>query len=96
MRQAISDNRSDRSHEVARASGMPRFRFRIGTMLFVVAILALLMVVIIQQVQFNRARARMEVQQAEIAQLAARNQQLLRPRPPHRPAATVDDTAQPP
>jgi hypothetical protein len=33
-----------------------RFRFRLGTILFVVAILALLLVVVIQQVQIGRMR----------------------------------------
>ena len=39
--------------ENARSS---RFRFRLGTILFVVAILALLLVVVIQQVQIGRMR----------------------------------------
>jgi hypothetical protein len=41
----------------------PRFRFRLGTLLFVVAILALLLVVAIQEVQIIG-------QQAEIRQMA--------------------------
>jgi hypothetical protein len=43
----------------------PRFRFQLGTLLFVVAILALLLVVVIQQVQISR-------QQVQIRQM--RNQ----------------------
>jgi sensor histidine kinase regulating citrate/malate metabolism len=39
----------------------PRFRFRLGTLLLIVAIFALLLVVVIQQVQI--ARQRMEIQQ---------------------------------
>jgi hypothetical protein len=51
MRWPIGDNQSVRNYTNARASTMPRFRFRIATILFVVAILALLLVVSIQQVR---------------------------------------------
>src|SRR4029077_9570943 len=46
-------NREVAMTENARLS---RFRFRLGTILFVVAILALLLVVVIQQVQIGRMR----------------------------------------
>ncbi len=42
----------------------PRFRFRLGTLLFIVAIFALLLMVVIQQVQL--ARQRTEIQQLRL------------------------------
>src|SRR5690242_10409128 len=43
-----------------------RFRFRIGTLLFVITILALLLVVAIQQVQLGRLRQLVEAQQLKM------------------------------
>jgi hypothetical protein len=54
-----------------------RFRFRLSTLLLVVAILALLLVVAIQQVQIGKMRRSIDV--AEKAQLKAQVIDLLRP-----------------
>jgi cell division protein FtsL len=45
----------------------PRFRFRLGTLLFVVAVLALLLVVVIQQVQISRQQAQIRQMRQQIA-----------------------------
>jgi type II secretory pathway pseudopilin PulG len=47
----------------------PRIRFQLRTLLFVVAILALLLVVIIQQVQLSRQQVQLSRQQAQIRQM---------------------------
>ncbi len=52
-----------------------RFRFRLSTLLLVVAILALLLVVAIQQVQIGKMRRSIDVAEKEKAQLI----ELLRP-----------------
>jgi cytochrome c-type biogenesis protein CcmH/NrfG len=43
-----------------------RFRFKLGTILFAVAILALLLVAIIQQVQIERMRRLMDAQAQQL------------------------------
>jgi hypothetical protein len=47
----------------------PRFRFRLRTLLLVVAFLGLLLVVVIQQVQIGRMRRLIDLQAKERAQL---------------------------
>jgi hypothetical protein len=47
----------------------PQFRFRLGTVLLVVAILALLLVVVIQQMQIGRMRQLIDAGVKEKAQL---------------------------
>ena len=44
----------------------PRFRFRLGTLLFAVAILALLLVVVIQQVRISRQQVQIKQMRQEI------------------------------
>jgi hypothetical protein len=46
--------------------GPRRFRFRLGTLLLVIAILALLLVVVVQQVQLERMRRLVMAQQSQI------------------------------
>jgi hypothetical protein len=48
-----------------------RFRFRLGTVVFVVAILALLLVVIIQQKQIGRMRQSIDAGEKEKVQMTA-------------------------
>jgi cytochrome c-type biogenesis protein CcmH/NrfG len=47
-------------------SRRPRLRFRLGTLLLVVAILALLLVVVIQQVQISRQQVQIRQMRQEI------------------------------
>jgi hypothetical protein len=47
-----------------------RFRFRIGTLLLVIAVLALLLVVAVQQVQLERLRRRADALQKQVDQTA--------------------------
>jgi uncharacterized membrane protein (DUF106 family) len=54
----------------------PRFRFRLGTLLLVVAILALLLVVTVQQVQMERLRRRADALQKQVDQ-GARDKDVL-------------------
>jgi cytochrome c-type biogenesis protein CcmH/NrfG len=54
----------------------PRFRFRLVTLLFVVAILALLLVAVMQQVQINRQRAKIEQMNRQIARFAGEKDKL--------------------
>ena len=59
--------------------GRPRtrwFRFRLGTLLFVIAILALLLVVIVQQVQLERMRRIVAAQRQQISRDTADRAQL--------------------
>jgi hypothetical protein len=44
----------------------PRYRFRLGTLLLIVAILALLLATVIQQVQINRQQAQIKQMRQEI------------------------------
>jgi hypothetical protein len=44
----------------------PRFRFRLGTLLLIVAILALLLVTVIQQVRINRQQVQIKQMRQEI------------------------------
>jgi cytochrome c-type biogenesis protein CcmH/NrfG len=44
----------------------PRFRFRLGTLLLIVAILALLLVTVIQQVQINRQQTQINQMRLEL------------------------------
>jgi hypothetical protein len=46
----------DREVVMTESARLSRFRFRLGTTLFVVAILALLLVVVMQEVQIGRMR----------------------------------------
>ncbi len=46
----------------------PRFRFRLGTLLLVIAVLALLLVVTVQQVQMERLRRRADALQKLVDQ----------------------------
>lgn len=50
----------------------PRLRFRLGTLLLVVAVLALLLVVVIQQIQIGRQEVQIGRQQGQIKQLMLR------------------------
>jgi cytochrome c-type biogenesis protein CcmH/NrfG len=64
---AVASTEVDRRHP-------RRFRFRIGTLLFVITILALLLVVAIQQVQLKQMRQIFKAQQSKlIAQAAERD-----------------------
>jgi cell division protein FtsB len=49
-------------------SRTPRFHFRLGTLLLVIAILALLLVVSVQQVQLERLRQRADALQKQVDQ----------------------------
>jgi cytoskeletal protein RodZ len=44
----------------------PRFRFRLGTLLLIVAILALLVVTVMQQVQINRQQTQIKQMRIEL------------------------------
>ncbi len=64
-----------------------RLRFRLSTLLYVVAIVACLIVVIVQQVQLNRLNRLAEERQLEINQLSIQKGRLLeivRTAGPHR------------
>lgn len=56
--------------------GPRRFRFRIGTLLFVITILALLLVVAIQQVQLEQMRQIVKAQQNQLNAQAAERDKL--------------------
>jgi hypothetical protein len=44
----------------------PRFRFRLGTLLLIVGILALILVTVIQQVQINRQQTQIQQMRIEL------------------------------